>query len=182
MKLGRFLTMKSVATVGWLCAWTLAAVACTDGQGSPTSPTASTTMSGLAVTAPWGIVPSVPAASRRNGPLHVTKECSAYTGAAGSFCTITSSNLDAIKVGSRVVYASAAGPGSLDSNVVLDLPGPGNNRAAGHCALAFATGLGLCTFSGGTGTFTFFHATANVSYLGGPDWAWDGTYTFSPRD
>src|SRR5256885_5951426 len=46
--------------------------------------------------------------SPRSGELHVTKNCSHYTGAAGSFCTITSSNLNAIKVGSRVVYASAA--------------------------------------------------------------------------
>jgi hypothetical protein len=33
------------------------------------------------------------ASSPRSGALHVTKECSAYTGLAGSFCTITSSNL-----------------------------------------------------------------------------------------
>jgi hypothetical protein len=33
--------------------------------------------------------------SSRSG-LHVTKECSEYTGLADSFCTITSSNLDAI--------------------------------------------------------------------------------------
>ena len=112
----------------------------------------------------------------------MTKECSAYTGLAGSFCTITSSNLDAIEVGSRIVYGRAAGATSLDSDIVLDPPGPGNNTAVGHCALDFATGLGLCTFSGGTGKFTWFHASANVSYLGGPNWAWDGTYRFSPRD
>jgi hypothetical protein len=114
----------------------------------------------------------------------VTKECSEYTGLAGSFCTITSSNLNDIEVGSKVVYATAAGAASLDSDVVLDLPGPGNNTAFGHCRLEFATatGVGLCTFSGGTGKFTHFHATANVSYLGGPNWAWDGTYRFSPRD
>ena len=35
--------------------------------------------------------------SPRSGELHVTKNCSHYTGAAGSFCTITSSNLNAIK-------------------------------------------------------------------------------------
>jgi hypothetical protein len=93
-----------------------------------------------------------------------------------------SSNVKAIEVGSTVVYAQAAGPASLDSDIVLDLPGPGNNTAFGHCALDFATGIGLCTFSGGTGKFTHFQARANVSYLGGHDWAWDGTYSFSPRD
>ena len=125
------------------------------------------------------LVPSVAASSPRSGDLHVTKECSAYSGLAGSYCTITSSNLKAITVGSKVVYASPAGATSLDSDVVLDV-GPGN-AAFGHCYLDFGTGLGLCTFSGGTGKFTLFQATADVSYLGGPNWAWDGTYAFVPR-
>jgi hypothetical protein len=124
------------------------------------------------------VAPSVSAASPRSGALHVTKECSQYTGLAGSFCTFTSSNLDAIKVGSRVVYAQPAGATALDSDVVLDEPG--NNTAFGHCFLDFATGSGLCTFSGGTGEFTHFHASVVVSHLGGPNWAWDGTYSFSP--
>ena len=42
---------------------------------------------------------AVSASSPRSGALHVTKECSAYTGLAGSYCTITSSNVNAIKVG-----------------------------------------------------------------------------------
>ena len=69
------------------------------------------------------------------GDLHVTKECSEYTGLAGGYCTITSSNLAAIKVGSKVFYDQAAGtpPGLLDSNVILDA-GAGN-RAVGHCTL-----------------------------------------------
>jgi len=45
--------------------------------------------------------------AQRSGTLHVTKECSEYTGEAGSFCTIVSSNFDAIPVGSKVVYAEA---------------------------------------------------------------------------
>ena len=36
--------------------------------------------------------------------LHVTKDCSAYTGAAGAYCTIKTSNLAVIKVGSKVFY------------------------------------------------------------------------------
>jgi len=111
------------------------------------------------------------------------KECSTYTGAAGSFCTITVSNLAQIEVGSKVVYASAAGAASLDSEVVLDLPGPGNNAASGHCHLQFETGLGLCTFSGGTGKFTWFEATADVSCpKGATSCAVDGTYRFTPHD
>ena len=34
----------------------------------------------------------------------MTKECSGYTGGAGSFCTITSSNLNSIEVDSRILY------------------------------------------------------------------------------
>jgi hypothetical protein len=118
------------------------------------------------------------ATSPRSGALHATKECSEYFGLAGQFCTITSSNLKQMPVGSRVVYASAAGATSLDSDIVLDPPGPGNNTAVGHVVLDFLTGLGTVTISGGTGKFTKFHASVDVSYLGGVNWAWDGTYSF----
>ena len=118
-------------------------------------------------------------ASERNRRLHVEKDCSDYNGAAGQFCTITFSNLSEIKVDSTVVYDQAAGipSGLLDSNVVLDA---GNgDRAVGRCTLDFATASGLCTFSDGTGQLTGFHARVDVSYLGGYNWAWDGTYSFS---
>ena len=121
-------------------------------------------------------------ASARKGDLHVTKDCSQYNGAAGSFCTITSSNLTRILVGSKIFYDQAAGipTGLLDSNVVLDA-GAGD-RAVGRCTVELSTGLGLCTFSDGTGRFSGFHARVEVSYLGGNDFAWDGTYSFTPRD
>jgi hypothetical protein len=125
------------------------------------------------------LAPSGSASSPRSGDLHATKECSGYTGAAGSFCTITSSNLPAIEVGSKIVYLQpAALLTPAGSDVVLDLPGPGNNTAFGNCSLA----VGHCTFWGGTGKFTWFHASVAVSHLGGPDWAWAGTYSFSPED
>jgi hypothetical protein len=67
--------------------------------------------------------------------------------------------------------------------MVLDLPGPGNNTASGHCRLNLVTGIGLCTFSGGTGKFTHFAASVNVSPpTDGVNWHWDGTYSFSPQD
>jgi len=115
----------------------------------------------------------------------VTKECGDYHFHAGEFCTITSSNVKAIEVGSRVIYALDAGATSLDTNVVLDTPGPGNNKAFGHCVLDLTTGNGQCTFSGGTGKFTHFSATAHVSPPTREDpanWHWDGTYSFSPGD
>ena len=114
----------------------------------------------------------------------MTKECSECSGAAGEFCTITSSNLARIKVGSRVYYDQPAGipAGLLDSNVVLDA---GNgNRAVGRCTLDLTTGRGLCTFSDGTGRFAGFNARVKVSppAAEGEDWRWDGTYSFSPLD
>ena len=119
--------------------------------------------------------------NRKHRQLHATKNCKDNTGAAGSFCTITSSSLPQIKVESKVIYDQAAGipAGMLDSNIVLDA-GDGN-RAVGRCTLDFAAGLGLCTFSDGTGELAGFHARVDVSHLGGPDWAWDGTYGFRPE-
>lgn len=123
------------------------------------------------------MVPSV-AATPRAGDIHITKECSEYLGAAGQFCTITTSNVPAIPVGTRVIYLSDLTWPILDTNIVLDPPGPGNNMAYGHVILDLGTGTGLATFSGGTGKFTWFHASADVSYLGGVDWAWEGSYGF----
>jgi hypothetical protein len=67
----------------------------------------------------------------------------------------------------------------LDSNVVLDA-GDGS-RALGRCTLDFATGLGLCTFSDGTGRLAGFHARIDVSAprYPGDDWHWRGPYEFS---
>lgn len=126
------------------------------------------------------LAPTALAASPRSGDLHVTKECSQYTGAAGAFCTITSSNLNAIKVGSRVVYAEAADFGSLTLDTDIVVVRQGNTVASGHVFLDLVTGTGSVTLAGGTGQFLGFTASADVSALGGPDWAWDGTYSFSP--
>ena len=122
-------------------------------------------------------------AQEKRGPLHVTKNCSEYTGAAGSFCTITSSNLAVIKVGAKVFYDQAAGipTGMLDSNVILDV-GTGD-WAVGRCTLDLSTTLGLCTFSDGTGDFAGFSARVDVSPFPPPDVVdihWDGTYSFNP--
>ena len=169
MKFVNLLTTRRVV-LGCLCTGALATVACGGVAGGPTGPSASTVVA---------VVTSLP----RSGELHVTKECSVYTGLAGSFCTITSSNLKEIEVGSTVVYATDASPTTVDSDVVLAPPGPGNNAAFGHCTLDRVTRLGRCTFSGGTGAFTGFNATVDVSSpLGRPTFAWDGTYSFSTRN
>jgi hypothetical protein len=132
----------------------------------------------LALTA---LAPAASASSPRSGQLHLTKDCSAYTGLAGDICTITSSSVAAIPVGSTIVYDQAANfaTGVLETDVTIHTR-PGN-RVFGHCTLNLGTGAGVCTLSGGSGRFTWFTGRADVSYLGGPDWAWDGTYSFGPR-
>ena len=123
-------------------------------------------------------VPSVSASEARKGQLHVTKDCPLYTGAAGDYCTIKTSNLAEIKPGSNVYYDQAAGTpaGFLDSNIVLNV-GTGD-WAVGRCTLD-STNSGLCTFSDGTGPLAGFTARVKVSPLGGTLYGWDGTYSFN---
>jgi hypothetical protein len=79
--------------------------------------------------------------AQRTGTLHVEKECSEYTGEAGSFCTIASSNFDAIPAGSKVVYSEAAtAEGGLDSDIVVKTPG--GDTVHGHVVLDGATQTG----------------------------------------
>jgi hypothetical protein len=145
-------------------------------------------LAGVAIVAPG--ITSVSASFARSGSLQVEKECSDYQGQPGQFCTITSSSISEITPGSKVFYTQPLGvpAGMLDSNVVLDA-GEGN-RAIGRCTLDLSTGLGLCTFSDGTGHFAGFHARVEVSAPAhaGDDWHWRGTYGFNrpgvtaPRD
>jgi len=116
--------------------------------------------------------------TERSGTLKVYKECSEYTGLSGSFCTIKSSNVEEIKAGSKVFYLQ---PKSLASDVILDPPGPGNDKAYGRCSLNKA-GNGTCVFTRGTGVFKGFHANLRVTHLGDPSaspfWYWEGPYSF----
>jgi hypothetical protein len=130
-------------------------------------------------------VASVSADSEKSGNLQIEKNCSAYTGQAGSYCTIKSSNVPEIPAKTtRVFYDQAYGipdpvsPGMLDSNVVLYV---GNgNWAVGRCTLD-PDSLGLCTFSDGVGPLTGFHARINVSPAPGvANYYWNGTYSFRP--
>jgi hypothetical protein len=117
-------------------------------------------------------------AAQATKPLHVTKDCSGDKGFAGDFCTIRSSNVKALTVGSKIFYLQPSGKTVLNSDTAI-YAGAGN-IAAGHCLLRFANGVGLCTFSDGTGTLAGFHArirvTADTSIPG--LWHWDGTYSF----
>jgi hypothetical protein len=121
----------------------------------------------------------------QNGSLHLIKTCPAYLeahGAAGSFCTISSSNVPQIPVGTTVYYDQAAGApvgtgvptGFLDSNVLLYVS-PGD-WAVGRCTIDWSTFTGLCTFSNGVGPLAGFRARIEASPAGGVDFHWDGTY------
>jgi len=53
-----------------------------------------------------GHVASVAASSARSGDLHIEKNCSAYTGAPGGYCTITVSNLPEIPANTSKISLS----------------------------------------------------------------------------
>jgi hypothetical protein len=124
------------------------------------------------------IVATAGSATPRSGALHVTKECSEYNGAAGSFCTITSSNINAIKPGMRVVYLRALSGLVLNSDIVLS--SEHGSAGSGQVVLNLATRQGRVTFEGGTGRFAGFEADVDVSLDASGVWHWDGTYSFTP--
>ena len=133
---------------------------------------------GFAVLAPYATIAEEGFA--RSGSVRIKKECTEYSGAAGAFCTITASNIPAIPIGAKVLYDQAAGipANMLDSNVVLDA---GNgNWALGRCTLNLQNGVGLCTFSDGTGRLAGFEARVDVAPPeDGINWTWRGTYKFN---
>jgi len=123
----------------------------------------------------------VSAQGARSGFLHVTKNCSAFAGGPGSYCTITSSNLPLITHGSKVFYDYPNNLGTptglMDTNVVLYV-GAGD-WAVGRCTVDNTTNIGLCTFSDGAGPLTGFQARVNVSSADGINYTWVGTYSFN---
>ncbi|HXK02857.1 MAG TPA: hypothetical protein VMS37_10670 [Verrucomicrobiae bacterium] len=133
----------------------------------------------------------VQAFDARSGPIHIVKDCSAFTSINFPYCTITFSSLAQIPpgvvgkpaAGSLVVYDQPANnfAGMLDSNVVLYV-GVGD-WAAGRCTLNPDGNTGLCTFSDGVGQLAGFTARVNVTYVptaANPYlFAWNGTYSFN---
>ena len=112
-----------------------------------------------------------------DGTLHVTKECSEYTGEAGSFCTITASNCDAIPIGSKIVYAKAdTADGGSDTDIVINTPN--GDTAYGHVVLDGATQTGTVTLKGGTGQLAKLAGDLVVAPLAAPNYSWDGPYSY----
>ena len=118
-------------------------------------------------------------ALRATKAFHATKDCSGMTGLVGAFCTFRSSNVKALKVGSKVFYVQGVGNAGLDSDTIIYVKR--GSVATGHCLLPAASGVGLCTISDGTGTLAGFRLRVRVT----PDssipklWHWDGTYSFN---
>jgi hypothetical protein len=113
----------------------------------------------------------------RSGTLHVTKECSEYTGETGSFCAIASSNFDAIPIGSKVVYDEAAtATDGLDTEIVVNTPN--GDTAYGHVVLDGAPQTGTVTLGGGTGERAKLKADLVVAPLTEPNYGWDGPYSY----
>jgi hypothetical protein len=118
-------------------------------------------------------------ALRGTKAFRATKDCSGFTGLVGAYCTIRSSNVKALKVGSKIFYVQVAGKTALDSDTVIYVKR--GSVATGHCLLRFATGAGLCTISDGTGTLAGFRLRVRVTASSSIPklWHWDGTYSFS---
>ncbi|MDO8485798.1 MAG: hypothetical protein Q7S35_12730 [Candidatus Limnocylindrales bacterium] len=110
--------------------------------------------------------------------LHITKDCSKFTGVAPTYCTIAASNLGAIRAKAKVWYNGPVLNNSyfLSSNVVIDTWH--GNTATGYCNFDAETSDGICTFWKGTGTLTGFHAVVHVTVDSKGLFHWDGTYYF----
>ena len=154
----------------------------------------STRLAAVALTAVAGLIIALayplhagesadPTSSCRRGQLHITKLCTNYTGAAGSYCTVATSNLSELPSGTTVYYDQAFGipAGNLDSNVMLYVSS--GNWAVGRCTVEAATGKGLCRVVDGVGPLAGF--SARVTVVIDPKTLityWDGTYSFDPPE
>lgn len=130
-----------------------------------------------AVIAGFGIALVSLPASGESGTLHVTKECSQYSGKAGAFCTITASNCDLIPAGSKIVYTDAdTADGGSDTDLVINTPS--GDAGYGHVVLDGKTQTGTVTLKGGTGKLANLAADLKVAPLAAPNYSWDGPYSY----
>ena len=147
----------------------------------------------IAVAVPLGAIAAVAlvvplaAQERRNGQLHIVKDCGTFSGIPGSsFCTIKTSNLPELPAGTQIYYdqiaaGPSAGPGYLDSNVFVFVNT--GQWAVGRCTVPNDKGPGICTFSDGFGALAGFTARINVTYTPGGSgylYDWNGRYSYDP--
>ena len=132
---------------------------------------------GFAVVVAIAVVP-LASATARSGTLKVDKNCRGFTGGPGSFCTFFASNVAWAPVGTNIFYLQ---PGQNPTDVILDPPGPGNNKAFGSCDLP--DGSTECARSpvGRGSSLTSMPRSLSPTRGDGLDFHWEGPYSFSPK-
>lgn len=151
-------------------------------KGSSLRATRKTITTGVVLLAALGFCVSAASsqnqAPRKTKAFHATKDCSGSSGVPGSYCTVRTSNVKALKPGSKIFYLEQSSKTTLDSDIAIFVQR--GTVANGHCLLHLATGIGRCTISNGTGALAGFHlrvrVTADTSIPG--LYHWDGTYSF----
>ena len=111
-------------------------------------------------------------------PIKISKECSQFTGATPSFCTITESNLAVIPVGTKILYyGPVVGSPYFSSSTAVIAVGSGDS-AVGYCVVydTASPPLGTCAFHAGSGTLAGFQAVVKVTVDDKQIWHWDGGY------
>ena len=109
--------------------------------------------------------------------FHLDKTCDPDVG-----CTIVSSDLEAIPVGTVIKYSQIGDGSTLQKNATFTVE---NGSASGFCDFNH-DGKPLaaqCTFLSGTGALKGFHLVADVTLTGDKKdpatvWHWAGTYWF----
>ena len=127
--------MGQYVAIGCLGIGALGSVGCADGLGGPTNPQR------------WLVGgPRVPGRSRA-GDLRI-EDSGEYQGVAGR----SARSRPPVEIGNRrrIVYASDLVFPQLDTDIVLDLPGPGDDKALATAHSISSPALGQC-LSGGTG-------------------------------
>jgi hypothetical protein len=124
--------------------------------------------------------PAVAAEAAKMQPFSLSQNCDEWTSGVPSFCTVTESNVPALKKGTRVLYYVPVNNKIefSSNNVVLD-DGAGNT-ALGNCIVDYDASKGMCAFYAGNGSLLSFTAIAEVSVDDNQVWHWNGSYRISP--
>ncbi len=116
-------------------------------------------------------------ARAESGTLHLTKECSEYSGKEGSFCTVTASNCPMIPIGSKIVYEKAdLADGGSDTDLMINTPT--GDIGYGHVLLDGKTQTGVVILSGGSGQLSKLEGKLAVAPMDAPNYSWDGPYSY----
>ena len=115
------------------------------------------------------LAPSLSADSPHDDLL-LTKTCDTDV-----HCTVITAESGPLPEGTEADYFPSQSGHVFSSEVVLTTPD--GDTARGHCAVSNTTGVGKCTFTGGTGALEGFHAIVQVSFADDV-FTWEGKYHF----